>query len=95
MAQTLTTKQVKWLRSRAHPLDVVLKLGKRGLTDAVQQELNALLAKSELVKIRVQKSAGVENDALALAVNAAVVQQLGHTLVLYRAAEEPQLRLPV
>ncbi len=91
---TLTPGQVKFLRARAHPLEPGLKLGKRGL-DAVAGQLDALLGKDELVKIRIGKHVEVDVEAVAKQLGAALVQHLGRTVVLYRAAKEPVLRLPV
>jgi RNA-binding protein len=90
---TLTPAQIKFLRARAHPLEPSLKLGKRGL-EAVAGQLETLLGKDELVKIRIGKRVEIDAEAVASQFSAALVQRLGHTVVLYRAAKQPVLRLP-
>ena len=94
MVPTLSKKQVKWLRSRAHPMPVALKLGKRGVTEAVVSELEALLARDELIKVRVGRHSEIDVSELAERMGAALVARLGHTSVLYRPGAEPQLELP-
>ena len=49
----LNTKQRAQLRAMANPLAVTLIIGKEGVTDAVERELDALLESHELVKGKV------------------------------------------
>lgn len=90
----LSTKQVSFLRSKAHTLEPQLKLGKHGESETFKKELELALARHELVKVRMGKLVEVDVDALATAMGAAVVQQLGNVTVLYRPAEPPKLELP-
>ena len=90
----LTTKQVSFLRSRAHKLDAQVKLGKAGDTDGLRRELALALERYELVKVRMGKHVEVDAAALAGELGAAIVQKLGHVVVLYRPAKEPKLELP-
>lgn len=90
----LTTKQVSFLRSRAHKLEPQVKLGKAGDTEGLRKELNLALNRFELVKVRMGKHVEVDPQALAGELGAAVVQKLGHVVVLYRPAKEPKLELP-
>ena len=53
----LNTKQRAQLRAMANPLAVTLIIGKEGVTDAVERELDALLESHELVKGKVLESA--------------------------------------
>ena len=46
----LNTKQRAQLRALANPLAVTLIIGKEGVTEAVERELDALLESHELVK---------------------------------------------
>lgn len=93
-APALNPKQLAWLRSRAHELGPLLTLGKQGASDAFKKELDAALARQELVKVRLVKSTEVEPAALAAELGAALVQEIGRMAVFYRQAEEPILRLP-
>lgn len=93
-APRLSTKQVSFLRSRAHTLEPQVKLGKAGDTDGLRRELDLALARHELVKVRMGKHVAIDVDALAADLRAALVQKLGHVIVLYRPADEPKLELP-
>ena len=53
----LNTKQRAQLRALANPLAVTLIIGKEGVTEAVERELDALLESHELVKGKVLESA--------------------------------------
>jgi RNA-binding protein len=95
----LTGKQRRYLRSLGHHLDAVVQLGKHGLTDAVVQATGEALEQHELIKIRrgneCPATRGEIAEALSLALEAEVVQQLGHTLLLYRRhPKEPTIELP-
>lgn len=90
----LTPKQLAHLRSLAHRLEPAVKVGKAGDTDGVRQEIDRILAKDELVKVRVGKTSSADPAAMAAEVGAALVQKLGHVVVLYRPAAEPRISLP-
>ncbi len=79
---------VKYLRSLAHALKPVVRLGQHGLTDAVTRELDGALSHHELVKVKLSetgKDALQEQlDKLCESVNAVSVQQIGHTATLFR-----------
>jgi RNA-binding protein len=93
-APRLTTKQVAFLRSKAHSLDPQVKVGKQGDTEALRKELDLALTRHELVKVRLGKFVSLDVATVAAGLGAHVVQELGHTAVLYRPADEPKLRLP-
>ena len=91
----LSTKQVAFLRSRAHPLQPSLQLGKRGANDGFRRELEQLLASEELVKIKLGRRVEVDVVAsLAGELGATLGHHVGRTAVLYRAADEPKLKIP-
>lgn len=95
----LRRSQVAFLRSQAHGRKPIVRLGQRGVTDAVVKELEQALDDHELVKIRV---AGAEREArrsmvatLCERTGAEPVQQLGATATLFRRnADKPRLTLP-
>jgi RNA-binding protein len=96
---TLTGKQRRHLRALGHHLDPVVQLGKHGVTEAVVQAVDVALLTHELIKIRRGKECPSSRSevaaALAAALGAEVVQQLGHTLLFYRPnPEEPVIELP-
>lgn len=98
MAISLTTKQKQYLKGLAHNLKPVVMLGANGLTEGVVAEIDNAISHHELIKVKI---AGAERetkqliiDAIVRETNSAAVQLIGHTLVLYRPAKEPAIRLP-
>ena len=94
----LNTKQRKFLRARAHPLNVVVTVGAKGLTDPVKEEVELALTKHELIKLKLpaddkaveQKMLEVLSDEL----KAAQVQLIGRVGILYRPAKQAVIVLP-
>jgi RNA-binding protein len=90
----ITSKQRATLRAEAHHLTATVHVGQHGLTAPLRQSVDDALRTHELVKIQFTKNAAVTakeaaND-LAKAVNADVVQVIGHTATIYR--ENPELK---
>ncbi len=88
----LTNAERKALKARAHPLHPVVIVGAAGLTPPVLQEIDRALASHELIKVRL---AGADRDAreraaedIAEALSCAVVQVVGHVLVVFRPFPE-------
>ena len=83
----LTTKQRAQLRALANPLADTLIIGKEGVTDAVERQLDQLLEAHELVKGKVLETAPVSPreaaEALAEQTASEVVQVIGSKFVLY------------
>lgn len=99
MTTTLTSKQKQYLKGLAHPLSPLVLIGKEGITDALAEAVEAALAHHELIKVRVLDTSPVKRKecgaALAGALHAAVVQEIGRVVVLYRRhAEKPKIVLP-
>lgn len=89
---------LRYLRSLAHGLKPVVRLGQHGLTDAVSRELDGALEHHELVKVKLstsEKEARLEQlDALCKSVKADCIQQIGHTATLFRRnAKKPVIEL--
>ncbi len=96
---SLSGKQRRHLRALGHHLEPVVQLGKFGVTDAVIAAIDAAIGAHELIKIRRGGECPVTRqeiaDTLRTALDAEVVQQLGHTLLLYRRhPEKPTIELP-
>lgn len=92
MPVALTAAQTRFLRGQAHDLKALLQIGNKGVTPAFIAELDGVLEQHELVKVKV---AGEDRDArdamigdLAERTDAALVQRIGHTAVLYRPSKE-------
>ena len=92
----LTTKQRTQLRALANPLADTLIIGKEGVTDAVERQLDQLLEAHELVKGKVLESAMLTPrtvaEALSEATGADTVQRIGSKFVLYRQARDKDKR---
>ena len=99
MPVALTAAQTRFLRGQAHDLKALLQIGNKGVTPAFLAELDAVLEQHELVKGKVAGEDREARDAmigeLAEKADAALVQRIGHTAVLYRPSKERrQIVLP-
>ncbi|MFC4699082.1 ribosome assembly RNA-binding protein YhbY [Glaciecola siphonariae] len=94
----LTTKQKQFLKGLAHTLRPVVQLGANGLTEGVVAEIENALNHHELIKIKVPSDDREEKalimDAIVGETKAHKVQTIGHTLVIYKASDEPKISLP-
>ena len=92
MPVALTAAQTRFLRGQAHDLKALLQIGNKGVTPAFLAELDAVLEQHELVKVKVAGEDREARDAmigeLAEKADAALVQRIGHTAVLYRPSKE-------
>lgn len=86
--KTLTPAERRALKARAHQLDPVVMIGDSGLTSAVLHEIDLALNSHELIKIRAlgddREARSALADAIAEALDASPVQQIGKMLVLFR-----------
>ncbi len=84
----LTSKQIKFLKTRAHALNPIVRVGQNGLTDAVLKELEIALAHHELVKIKVTADDRNARETMLLSMSentrSHVVQRIGSMVVLFR-----------
>ncbi len=91
------------LRSQAHHITFSVLVGASGLTDAVVKEVDRALASHGLIKVHVAGDDREERSefyaTLADTLNAARIQAIGKTLVLYRPLEEkeekPEKKAPI
>jgi RNA-binding protein len=95
----ISPSQRRYLRSLAHDLHPVILLGAKGATPAVVKELDLALSHHELVKVKLSGGDKEEREAqvayLTEGTGAESVQQIGHTVTLFRRNEdEPKLALP-
>lgn len=84
----LTRPFLKTLATKAHGLRPIVIIGGKGLTEKVHNEIAAALLAHELVKIRVNATSREERQAMIDEIiqqhESALVQQIGHILVIYR-----------
>ena len=97
--RSLTGKQTRYLRQLAHHLKPLVIIGAERLTPGLIAKVDAELTSHELLKIRMtdgdQGEVSEARDVLCAETGAALVQIIGHTLVLYRPhPQEPRIRLP-
>ncbi len=82
------------LRAQAHHITFSVLVGASGLTDAVVKEVDRALASHGLIKVHVAGDDREERAEfyakLAGTLNAARIQAIGKTLVLYRPVEEKE-----
>lgn len=85
---TLDKKQLKHLKSLCHALQPVVRIGQKGVTAAVEAELDGALSHHELVKIKVglgdREARTVATEQLATKTGAQLIQKIGQTAVLFR-----------
>ena len=96
----LTVKQRQYLKSLAHPLSPIGRIGRARVSPEVIKETQISLEAHELIKVRIDEDESVTRhefaDTLALAAAAEVVGVIGKTAILYRArVERPKIKLPI
>ena len=88
----LTSKERAELRAKTHDLDLIITVGKGGITDNLIRETDLALTARELVKCQVLETAMMSareaSDALCQATGADGVQTVGNKFVLYRKSEK-------
>jgi RNA-binding protein len=99
MSTVLTSAQNRFLRGQAHDLKALLQTGGKGLTPAFLAELDEVLERHELVKVKVAAEDRETRDTMIDEITgqsgAALVQRIGHVAVLYRPSKDKrQIVLP-
>jgi RNA-binding protein len=88
----LTPAQRRALRAKAHHLQPVVIVGSEGLTPAVTAEIAVHLKSHELIKVKFQEAERDERagmaERIAETLDAALVQKIGKTVVIYRPRPE-------
>ncbi|CAG0938215.1 RNA-binding protein YhbY [Gallionellaceae bacterium] len=96
---TLTVLQRQNLKARAHPLKPTVMIGSAGLTTSVMEEIARALKSHELIKVRVMNDdreiRATMLEQICTQLNAAPVQQIGKTLVIYQPQEDIPEKKPV
>lgn len=85
-------KVKKDLKAKAHHLTPVIITGNQGLTPAVHQEIEVALEAHELIKLRLNASDRDARQEMIEAIlcqhGAELIQQIGHTITIYREPED-------
>lgn len=91
----LSSKTVQLLRGLGHSLNAVVQIGKEGLSTAVVTQTKGALATHELIKVKLGSESPLDRhetaEALALAADAALVQVIGRTFLLFRASPKKKV----
>ena len=86
------------MRAQAHHLQPIIMIGNAGLSAAVKKEIDLGLRHHELIKIKISGDDRAAREKMLTEIcdelAAAPVQNIGKTLIVYRAAEEPKIELP-
>ena len=92
----LTSKQRARLRAMANTLSDTVLIGKEGLTDAVIAQVEEVLEKHELMKIKILETAMLTpreaQQVLCEELDAEPVQCIGTKVVVFRVARQPANR---
>lgn len=92
----ITGKQRSYLKSLANKTDTLCYIGKDGITENVLKEIDNLLEKRELVKVKIQESSTLNPketcEEIAKKLNAEFVQAIGRKFTLYRMAKDKENR---
>ncbi len=90
----MTSKDRSYLKGLAQKEDVILSLGKSGITPLFSRSVEEALNKRELIKINVLKNADETPENLAVTLSertrSTVVQVIGRKIVLYKKNKEKQ-----
>lgn len=95
----MTSKQRAYLNSLAHKEQVVVQIGKAGLTPDITESAAQALAARELIKCNVQKNCLEEPRQVAQTLSertrSQVVQVIGRKFILYKESKEhKKIELP-
>ena len=99
MSIVLTSAQNRFLRGQAHDLKALLQTGGKGVTPAFLAELEEVLERHELIKVKVASEDREARDAMIADITqktgSALVRRIGHVAILYRPSKEKrQIVLP-
>ena len=94
---TTSNEDKKYLRRLGHNLKPVVTIAAKGLTEPVCAEIERALADHELIKIKLavgdRAAKKVVIDKICTTSGAAVVQAIGHIVLLFRKAKKPNPKL--
>lgn len=92
----ITTKQRAYLKGLAMNLNPTMQIGKDGLKEESLVQIQEMLDKNELVKIRVLQNCDQNNrdiaNEVASKLNADIVQVIGGVFVVYRRSNRKDIK---
>lgn len=94
---SLDSDAKKHLRRIGHGLAPIVTIAGKGFSDAVRDEIERALTAHELIKVRIsvpeRELRRTLTDAVTASTGAELVQAVGHVILLFRKAEQPDPRL--
>ncbi len=95
----INNAQKKFLRQAAHHLKPVVWAGQQGITKGLIKEIEEVLERHELIKIKCRLGEREERDAginkICADTHAVLVQRIGNIVTLYKKNKEnPVIKLP-
>ena len=94
----MNSKAIAYLRSLAHTLNPVVRIGNKGLTSSVIKEIDLSLKAHELIKIKIQNDEKSVRESMlneiCEALQSTAVHHIGLQIIVYRAASEPKIVFP-
>ena len=98
MPVALSKQERQGLKARAHPLDPVVMVGKEGVTDAVLAQAAEQVRAHELIKVKLLQTCPTDKheaaSQLSVGADAALVQVIGKTVVLYKPRPPDEKKKP-
>lgn len=87
----------KRFRAIGHNLKPVVIIAQKGITENIHDEIERALGDHELIKLKLVTANRSDKQALTKSIcsdfKAQCVQSIGHVVLLYRAAKDPDPRL--
>jgi len=94
----LNSKAIAYLRRLAHTLNPVVRIGNKGLTSSVIQEIDHSLKAHELIKIKIQNDEKSVRESMLNKIcevlQTTAIHHIGFQIIVYRAASDPKIVLP-
>ena len=95
----INNAQKKFLRQSAHHLKPVVWAGQHGITKSLINEIEEVLERHELIKVKCRLGEREERDAgikkICEDTGAELVQRIGNIVTLYKKnSEKPVIKLP-
>lgn len=84
----MPNKNLRELAQQVHKLKPIVMIGNKGLTEAVQAEIDQSLEHHELIKIKIagsdKEDRGQIIDSVCRTQNATLIKKIGHVFAIYR-----------
>ena len=94
----ITGKQRAFLKGLVQKTEVSLIIGKNGCSESVTEQLEQILEKRELVKIKLLDNVTEDKEEIVQRIldslQAVFEQFIGKKFTFYRPAKEPKIELP-